>query len=536
MRRLITALGVDYDQWRALTVAWLKLDVRVGSAGVAGMDWSDRSKGASALLGRAFFYGVLGLFVGALVFLLRDRFAAALIVYSYILVTVGTAMLMDLNGVILSPTDYGVLGFRPIPSRTYFAAKLTNVLVYTLSLASLIGLPSTLTFGIRHGIGAGLASLVALYACAMTATLAIVAGYAGLARAVGPERLRSVLSWLQLVFSFFVYGGYFAVSQLVGRSALTNFAVPWSPWLLLYPGTWFAGYIELAAGSVRAPHLAGVIASVVALAALAISMRDRLSLDYVERLGALMSASAGKPARRPARRSWFFRSGEARAVAVLVRSQFRNDLRFRMGVLAILPLTLLYLLIGMSGGRGADGARVPDLALVSMAVLLFPLMLKAQLAHSEAFRAAWIFFATPADRSRLIQSAQRVVVAFFIVPYLVFVGALLAFFVDDLVWLAGWLVVVGLMSNLVLLAETLVKPVVPFSLPPGKMEGTSKMIWIMILVGVLGGVLPFLVGWLASNPGKLGAAAAALIAASVIFARLVRLRVERAATQLEYQG
>jgi len=249
-----------------------------------------------------------------------------------------------------------------------------------------------------------------------------------------------------------------------------------------------------------------------------------VDLDQQGRAAALLAHRLGE------------RGGEARAVAVLVRSQFRNDLRFRMGVLAILPLTLLYLLIGMSGGRGADGARVPDLALVSMAVLLFPLMLKAQLAHSEAFRAAWIFFATPADRSRLIQSAQRVVVAFFIVPYLVFVGALLAFFVDDLVWLAGWLVVVGLMSNLVLLAETLVKPVVPFSLPPGKMEGTSKMIWIMILVGVLGGVLPFLVGWLASNPGKLGAAAAALIAASVIFARLVRLRVERAATQLEYQA
>lgn len=537
MKRLITALGVDYVQWRALTAAALKLDVRVGGAGAVAMHGSARASGKSAFIGRAFFYALLGLFMAGVVVMLQDRFAAALIVLSYVLVAVGTAMLLDLNGVILSPTDYGVLGFRPISSRTYFAAKLTNVLVYTLALASLVGLSPVIAFAVRHGITAGLAAGIALYACAMTVTLAIVAGYAGLARAVGPNRLRSLLSWLQLVYSFAVYGSYFLVAEVIERSALTGFTLPWSPWLLLYPGTWFASYIELAAGPERAAHVPGVLASVAMMAVLLKGMRGRLSLDYVERLGALASASESRPARPSARRPWlWFRGGEARAVAILVRSQFRNDLRFRMGVFAILPMTLIYLLMGLSNARDAAGAGAPNLTLVTMAALLFPSMLKTNISRSEAFRAAWIFFVTPADRTGLIQASQRILVTFFIVPYLAFVGAVLAFFTDDPVWLLGYLLVVGLLSNLVLLVETLVNPELPFAQPHEKVQGTSRMLGIMIVVGILAALLPFLVRWLSGNPAAVAILVGALIMARVLVARLTRKRVERSAARLEFEG
>src|SRR5690606_18166751 len=141
--------------------------------------------------------------------------------------------------------------------------------------------------------------------------------------------------------------------------------------------------------------------SLALMALLAGAMRGRLSLEYAEQLGTLMTGGGDARAPRSAssRPRLWFRAGEARAVAILVRSQFRNDLRFRMGVFAILPMTLIYLLMGLSNARDAAGAGAPNLTLVTMAALLFPSMLKTNISRSEAFRAAWIFFVTPADRT-----------------------------------------------------------------------------------------------------------------------------------------
>ena len=39
-------------------------------------------------------------------------------------------LLVEFNAVVLSPDDYGVLGHRPVNSRTYFAARLAAVVAY----------------------------------------------------------------------------------------------------------------------------------------------------------------------------------------------------------------------------------------------------------------------------------------------------------------------------------------------------------------------------------------------------------------------
>ena len=126
-------------------------------------------------------------------------------------------------------------------------------------------------------------------------------------------------------------------------------------------------------------------ASVIALGAMASSLGGRLSLDYSQRLGEMQAATAhARPAGHPRSTAGvWFRAGESRAVALLVRSQFRNDQKFRMGVLAVLPMTLVYLLMGLRDGPLRDpfvahqGSR--GFLPVMMAVVMFPSLLKMHL-------------------------------------------------------------------------------------------------------------------------------------------------------------
>lgn len=124
MRTLLTALGVDYDQWKALTVAALKLDLRTSTFGGSrlaargGRGSSTKAGGIRAILGKSIFYLMLGLFMALFVGAVGDRFFAATVLFTYVIFMVGLAMLLDHNAAITSPEDYDILGFQPIANRS----------------------------------------------------------------------------------------------------------------------------------------------------------------------------------------------------------------------------------------------------------------------------------------------------------------------------------------------------------------------------------------------------------------------------------
>ena len=62
------------------------------------------------------------------------------------------------------------------------------------------------------------------------------------------DAVERVLSYVQMVMSFAVYGGQFLISGVLSRTAPGTWSMPVSPFMLLYPGTWFGSYLELASG------------------------------------------------------------------------------------------------------------------------------------------------------------------------------------------------------------------------------------------------------------------------------------------------
>jgi hypothetical protein len=536
MNRLFSALGVDYEQWKAMTLVSLRLDLRAGSFG--GARTTRNTSGRGALIGQAIFYAMLGIVMAITIWTVRDRFVATTLLYSYAIVMVGTAMLVDHNTAITSPADYNILGFQPVTSRTYFASKLANALVYTVAMSTALGIMPAVTLFLKYGFLVGLAGTLALYMCAIAVTLAIVAGYAALMRRVGAQRLRSLLSYVQMATGLLVYGGFFLTSEGVTRDALSGFTIERTAWLLFYPATWFASWVEIADGSRLPLDVAPVIASVVLVAWLATRLRGRLSLDYAERLATIASAATATPAKAAAAPApgWWFRRGEARAVAILVRSHFRNDLKFRMGVLAVVPLTIIYLVMGLRDAARNGQSGGGDFSFVSIAVLLFPMLLKQHLAHSDSFRASWVFFSSPADRTGVIRSAKNVLVTFFLLPYLLFVGVALAFFTNDYLYVVVYLLLLGSVSHMALLLLTLMNPELPFAKPVEKGRGSARIVGAMTAVAIIGALMPYLARFVEGSPVRTVIAFSTILAITFVLDWLTRIRIERQAGRLEFQG
>lgn len=539
MTSLFRRLGVDYGQWKALVRTAVRIDVRATTMG-------SRHRGSNrnlrSLVIQVGFYFMMGILIAVLIAPIRQVFLSGLIVVSYVMFMVGTVALLEHNAMIVSPDDYAILGFRPVGSRTYFAARFTNVLLFTTAITTLFSVVPLTALFLRWGPLVGLAAVAAVYGASTLTALVMVVIYAALLQALGPRRLRTGLSYLQMLLSFAVYGGYFLLAQVASTDSRAAFHLEKTAALLAAPPTWFASYLDLAAGHRTAMEAVPAAASILALIVVSAFLGGRLSLEYANRLGALTTVrSSGRPARRSRRPAVpFFTRGEARAVALLVGSQFRNDLKFRMGVLAILPLTVIYLVMGIRqwGGRNpfASDDVATNLSMVTIAMLMFPILLKMQLTRSDSYRASWIYFACPTDRTRMVRSATEILTVMFLVPYLVLVGLVLAWFTRNDPYVLLYLVVVGLVSRLLLQIETVVDPELPFSKPVQRGSAVSRFLFVMIAIGVAGALLPLLGPILVGNAMGGAAVVAVLLLASLGVDRWMRRRVERLARKLEFEG
>ncbi|TAK16988.1 MAG: hypothetical protein EPO35_04305 [Acidobacteria bacterium] len=536
MKPFFDAVGVDYAQWWALTRAMLKRDFRGRSASL-GRAGRTAATGARALVSQAIIYSLIGGLLGAALAASKDVFFAGTLLCTYVMFMTGTAVMLDHSTALTSADDYAVLGFRPINSRTYFAVRLTNVLVYTLLLTTLVSyLPVAFLF-IQRGVIDGLAGIAAFYGSSMAIALLLLVSYGAIQRLVGANALKQVLSVVQLLMSFMVYGGYLLVSRIATQSFLKEYELKRTWPIALAPPAWFASYFDLAHGHFNAMTLVPAALTIVVLGALVVAVTGSLASGFSGQLGEVsVAAATPKHAARPVREGWLFRAGESRAMALLIRSQFRNDQKFRLGVLTILPLTALYIFQGVSRPGDMSGRPGSQFMLVGFAIMMFPAMLKMQLTRSDSYKASWIFFAAPVSRARLIRAAKDVVVTMFLLPYLIAVAAVMAYATRDPFHAVAHVLVLGLVSHLVLQTTILLDPELPFAKPFDKGGGPSRMMALMLFIGLANVALTIATPWLYSSVLLTGATALVVILLSALVELITKARIEEQARKLEFVG
>jgi hypothetical protein len=196
-------------------------------------------------------------------------------------------------------------------------------------------------------------------------------------------------------------------------------------------------------------------------------------------------------------------------------------------VLGILPLTVIYLLAGFSDVEGPALMQREPL-LVYYAVLFFPVMLRQFLVYSEAWRGAWVFHAAPMPFEELVVALKNVVVARFLVPYLVLVMALLGWLYPrpPLEWLMHGLVI-GLISHALLAADLLVNPSLPFSQPTRQGARSFALLLLMAPTMVIITTVPFWRPWLYAHAGRTFAGVAVLVVINVLLHETLLTRVAR---------
>jgi len=180
--------------------------------------------------------------------------------------------------------------------------------------------------------------------------------------------------------------------------------------------------------------------------------------------------------------------------------------------------------------RSAAGAPV------YMAVVFMPMTLQASLQYSDAWRAAWIFFATPASAARLIIAAKNLVAVWFLGGYLLLLAGIWSFYFDR-VWHAFLhAAIIGMLAHILLQLAVLVKPALPFASEPRRGERGSKIYTVFFFGSMLAAILPIFLPVAYERPVLLAAVIAIMLFVTASLELALRLRVNEAIGDLEFRA
>jgi ABC-2 type transport system permease protein len=542
--RMLTRMDIDPGQWRTLVRMTFKLLGRNKSA----ITYRTKSKGRIASKGLwlgFIIYGIMGIMLAVAVATAKSAGIASFFLLNVILPLIAMSMLLEFVTIIVYPEDISILGYRPISSRTYFAAKASTVIMGILSYAASLGGPSVIAFLFKFGIRSAIAWIFTTVCGSLSVAMLMIIIYSMLVRHVRPENVRNIMGYTQLLFSFVAYGGYVLLPGL-GHKYIASAATP-GAWTITLPTSWYASVVAIAAGEFTSINLFEASLAVIFTVILAWIIVDRISLVYSETVaGAAIQSSGPDTIAKPGRSGFhLFRRPEDRAVAMLIARQFRYDVKFKMAVLSILPLTVMYIFMGLQEGKSLiDPFSVnfkmsgsgPSMFLY-FAMILFPVTIRGAIIHNDMYEASWIFFATPIDRGRVMLSAYRILVRTFVLPYLAVIALIFLWFFRNPMHVLMHMAVLFLSCEIFLLILFLYKPALPFSMPRETGDNVTGILVVMLVgsvffIGLIAIFMNFL--YLTLKAYLIGVGS--LLAISVFLKVVLEKRLKTRGRQLEFVG
>ena len=506
--RRLSRFGVDAEQYHFLLQASLKLDFR--SAGSV-LKPEQQSQTASALKFTLLLNLIFSIIISMIILATsRSTFVFSAMLLGYSMVMVAMSVLIEFGLAVISPDDFQVLAHRPISSRTFFAVKSSNLAFYVLLLGTSLNLvPALVGVACR---GAQWHFPLAYFFVASVASVfvagAMVALYGLLLRTLRYERLKDLLVYAQIAFSFVFFFGFQVFPRVLTKMNVITARDIMHSWAVAFPSVWFAGLVETALGNINRETVGlAAFALIVCVVIVPLALKN-VSLDYSEQL-ARIGASSSKAAKGASRRSprasgWFnrflLRDSEERAFFHFFLRMFRRNRLLKLQILPNFGVAIAMMAVVLLQGDKLDNPF--EKSSFSMAAI-FPVMaflfagmaVTMALPYSDEYQGGWIFPVAPIrNRARILSALKKVVLLLLFGPLFVINWLLFAYFWPwhHALSQSVYALVIGFFAFQILL---FMAGDFPFSRKVEKGAASKRFMFVMLVYGIVSFTvaLPYLV-------------------------------------------
>jgi ABC-2 type transport system permease protein len=518
-RRFYESSGVDFDQFLSILRVKLTMDNRRSSLmSFKGMNTNRpiNSAFSNTLILLGFFGFILGFII-----LIFPNVLMAMSVFNGILMFCTTLVFVsDYSSILLDTTDNFILLPRPVNGRTLFAARMTHIFLYLMSITYTLAATSIVVMAFKFGL---LSSLIYTLIIPFNTLFAVILSsffYLFIIRFSSSEKLKDIINGFQILMMIVLIGGSQILSHFsgLGNGFDTDFNIKWTHTLI--PPMWFGGAVDmLSSFKFDKIHLflTGLCFFVPLMGLFLINkffsnfFSSKLSSfsndspSFTKKSSTTTTPSVFKPSRGIAYQlaKWFTQKGEERSAFYLVWQLVLRDRKLKLklypqmaylGVMLVMPVINVHAkdktfqdnlteLVATGGGNlFLMFAYFANFSL-STCITLIP--------YSDDFKAAWVYYALPVKKpGEVIVGSIKAAIFKVYTPVFIFVSAIILLAwglkaLDDLI-----LVYINSLIISFLISE-LNKNYLPFSEEHSmQQQGDSNfgmMMLMMIFVAVIGG-------------------------------------------------
>ncbi len=430
--RLFKALGVDYAQFRTILEVKLTMDNRRQINAFQGSSTSKKQPKAVFVL-MLVSYAAFGLYVGLITALMPSTFTAMTLAHSFVMVMVGMSLVGDYSSVLLDTTDNAVMQPRPVTGRTLLVTRIVHIALYLSLMAFSLSLCTMVvaTFKIHVLAPIVIAATLGLSMCLvvfLASTMYLLA-----MRVTSAERVRDIITWVQIIMAVVMVGGYQVLPRMMGADALKSMALENATWVYFYPPAWFAAPVALLAGHVTLVNLflsteavfIPILAMLTVVRVLAPTFnQSMLDLEAQAPVKTVSAAAAERPATLSTRLARLTcRNEEMQAAFDMVWQLCARDRQFKrrvypsIAMMAVMAVAFLF----NTGGKSEpmlQQFRESSWYLLALYMASLPTAtVIAQVALTEQPEAAWIYRLLPIARpGRIIVAGWKVMLMRIVVP------------------------------------------------------------------------------------------------------------------------
>lgn len=538
--RLLTRLGVEPRQFFALTKVLILMDLRSQHFAA-----STGSKTTFAITPLFWVVGqclAISAIASLILYLRVSAFAFTFVNLSVSMLILATTVLVEFHEVVFNPHDLGVIGPRPVSSRTYTAARFGNLLFYVGMMFTALNLFPVI-------VGAGLddvsvwyvpAFLTATVCGSLCAVCAVVLALAAIGRSDRVEEWKAILAWTQIaVFAVAAYGGQLMFrNQGHATEVWLEFPPDWVHWL---PSAALAAFVDSACDQ-PASHLlgigAGMLTGTAALCGVTVWRVSQLykTMQPVRsstRERAMAESDIGGLGFSPLGRKLMKR--EVRVGFWLTTRAMLDNASHRMRCLYPLNVAIAVVLVGFLSGQFENPLQQNDASVIAFPILSVYVLAMAipvivlNLSFSEWHGSSWMLRSAPLGDPFGVSLGGAIVVQMLIAtPACLVLGISMGVAWGDpvsallhasLAWVGCWLAALA--------ALWFVVPDLPLSQPAAR--GSSLGTAVVPLAGIscvasFAGGLHFLFG---RSPVFWGVIFVSCVAFSFVLSAQARKRVNR---------
>jgi hypothetical protein len=192
-----------------------------------------------ATLGTMLMMTLLGIFFIIPFFITKNPTTQFTLYFTFFIFMLASTLITDFTSVLIDVRDNYIILPKPISDKTFLLSRLLHIIIHVSKLIIPMTLPGLIVTGIQKGY-TGVAIFLLLIPFATVFTIFLInAIYLIILKITTPEKFKSIISYFQIIFAIFIYGGYQIVPRLIDMTVLENYRIQTYSWWMLAPSYWF---------------------------------------------------------------------------------------------------------------------------------------------------------------------------------------------------------------------------------------------------------------------------------------------------------